>query len=115
MVASASRGGDLRITLGDFELARNWLLGAEATMPDIFTAGVTGGDSVAIEEAYYFVLSKHAKTKVGVPEHELVHFVRERVPSHSVMKVIDVMERDGSLRGTFDPKLQTKRYEPGVR
>lgn len=115
MVASASRGGDLRITLSDFELARSWLLGAEHAMADIFTAGITGGDSHAIEEAYYFVLTKFSKSKIAVPEHELVHFVRERVPSHSVMRVIDIMEKDGSIRGSFDPKIGTKRYEPGPR
>lgn len=115
MVASVSRGNDLIITLADFELARSWLLGAELTMADVFTAGITGGDSSAIEEAWYFIFARWSKTKRAIPEHELVHFVRERVPSHSVMRVIDIMERDGSITRTFDPLTGQGKFEPGPR
>lgn len=115
MVASVSRGADLRVTLDDFQLARNWLLGAELAMPDIFTAGITGGDTHAMDEAWHFVWTQFAKSKRPVPEHVLVHFIRERVPSHAVMKVLDIMERDGSLKSSYDVRLQGKVYEPAAK
>lgn len=114
MVVSASRGADLNITAEDFELAKNWLLGAELTMPDVFAAGNGGGDSKAMDETWHFILTETARRKGPIPEHEVVHFVRERVPSHSVMRVLEIMERDGSVSSKFNMK-GVKTYEPGPR
>jgi hypothetical protein len=113
MVASASRGLDKNITLEDFNLARDWLLGAELTMPDIFTSGAGGGDSVAMDEAWHFVMTQAPKRGGKVPDHELIHFLRERVPSHSVLRVLEIMKRDGSLKEVFAEHKQF--YEPGPR
>lgn len=115
MVASAARANDLLINRDDFELAKNWLLGAELSMPDIFKAGITGGDSRAMEEIWHFIWASFAKRKKEIPEHELIHFVRERVPAHSVLRVIEIMERDGTLKGRFDVKTGMKMYQPGPR
>lgn len=115
MVASASRGGDMQITLEDFELARGWLLGAELTMPDVFSAATIGGDSAAMEEAWFYVFTNWSKKKKPIQEHELVHFVRERVPAHAVMRVLEIMERDGTLKGSYNMTTGMKQFEPGPR
>lgn len=115
MVASAARGGDMIVSLTDFELAKNWLLGAELSMPDIFTSGITGGDSKAMDEGYYFVWSNWAKTKKPIPEHQLVHFMRERVPSHSVLRTIEIMERDGTLHSKYNVQTGYKEYTPAPK
>lgn len=115
MVASASRGSDMQITLEDFELARNWLLGAELTMPDVFSAGLSGGDSAVMEEAWFYVFTNWSKKKKPLMEHDIVNFVRERVPSHAVMRVIEIMERDGTLKSSYNVTTGMKQYEPGPR
>lgn len=71
----------------------NWLVRAEALMPEIFKAGAANADAKAMEEIAHFVtvLKK-------VPEHKLVRFAQERVPAHSVMRVIDLMVRSGMVK-----------------
>ena len=71
-------------------------------------------DSAAIDEAWYFVQLSAAKEK-PVLAHQLVHFVRERVPAHSVVRVIEVMIADGSIKERLDPKTGVKTYLPGPR
>lgn len=115
MVACCSRTNDLAISHRDFEHAKGWLIETELTMPDVFLAGIAGGDSNAIEETWHFIWMQHAKRKALIPEHEIVHFVRERVPSHSVMRTIEIMEREGSIRGKIDVRTGIKMYEPAPR
>jgi hypothetical protein len=115
MVASAARGNDMIITLADFELARNWLLGAELTMPDVFKAGVIGADSKAMEECWHFVWSNWSKDKKPLPEYRVVQFVSARIAAHSVMHVINLMERDGTLKKKINIKDGKVYYEPGPR
>jgi hypothetical protein len=113
IVAAVSRGNGMRVSRGDFDHALAWLTGAELTMPDVFTAGITGGDSQAIEEVYHFVWAYYAKLRRGVPDHELVHFVRERVPSNTVLRVIEIMERDKTIVAKLSRGVKT--YEPGPK
>jgi hypothetical protein len=87
-----------------------WLLEAEETMPDIFKAGSTGSDAKAMEEIWHFVL-------VGkeVPEHKIVKFASERIPAHSVMRVIANMERAGMIEATsIDKRNGTRNWKATV-
>lgn len=104
MVASASRGDSLRISVEDYQTALDWLLEAEAAMPDIFKAMVTGGDATAMEETWHFAFKAFAREKQPILEHRLVNFIRERVPSYSVLKVLDIMVRSGLLKQHVDAK-----------
>lgn len=97
MVASASRGNDLRITAEDYSLALDWLIEAEFFMPDIFKAMVTGGDAASIDETYHFVWQLFAKEKRPVAEHRIIHFLQSRVPAHSIGKVLEMMVRGALL------------------
>ena len=49
-----------------------------------------------MDEIYHYVLSMDLK-RVGVAEHKVVNFARERVPAHSVMRVLEIMSRAGQL------------------
>jgi len=91
MVASLSRRSDKIITIEDYSEALNWLIEAEASMPDIFKAMTSGGDSSAMEEAWNYVWTLYSKEKKPIAEHRVVHFLRERVPAHAVMKIIEIM------------------------
>lgn len=94
MVASASRGNELVIQIEDYNLALNWLLEMEAALPDIFSAagGVTA-DARAIEDVWYFVFTTFAKEKKPIGEHRILSILKNKVPSHSIMKIIELMVR----------------------
>lgn len=91
MVAALDRADALILTREDFNKAMNWLVEAEGFMPDVFKAGNIGADAQAMDEIYHFCLI--GDLGKGIPEHRLTKFVAERVPIHSVMRVLEIMER----------------------
>jgi len=114
-IASAARSSDMMITKEDFETARNWLLGAEMTMPEIFKAGSIGADSKIMDEVLHFVWGHWTEHETWMDEHQLVYFIRARVISQVVLSTIDIMERDGSLISRMNVKTGRKEYRPGMR
>lgn len=96
MVSAVDRSNTLLLTREDFNTAMNWLVQAEAFMPEIFKAGAIGADASAMEEIYHFVLTMD-KGK-GVSEHSITNFAQRRLPIHSVTRVYEVMERSGMIR-----------------
>jgi len=98
MVVAAQSGSDLLITLEHYQLALEWLLDVEAQMSDIFKAMKGGGDGRAIEEAWYFMFQLYTKERRPISEHRLVRFLQERVPSHSVERIIQVMIKSQILK-----------------
>tara|TARA_R110000868_G_scaffold29027_1_gene107911 strand:- start:39 stop:1046 length:1008 start_codon:yes stop_codon:yes gene_type:complete len=98
MVACVVHSDSLTISLEDYQVALDWLTEAELYMPDIFRSMNSGGDSKAMEEAWYFIWQTYAKEKKAVAEHRVFNFLKEKVPSHSVEKVIQVMTRSGMLK-----------------
>lgn len=97
MVAAVDIGNQLLLTKEVFNRAIGWMLEAEERMPEIFKAGGTGADAKAMDEIFHYVVSTDLRGR-GVLEHKIVRFAQERVPAHSVMRVIEVMERSGQLR-----------------
>lgn len=94
MIASASRGDDLHVNLNDYQTALGWLLEAEALMPDIFMSfGGISADAKAIDDLHYYMIRLYAKDGNPIPEHKLVAFLRDRVPSYSIVSIIKVMEQ----------------------
>lgn len=98
MVSAVDRGNVLLLTRDDFNRALNWMVEAEFLMPEIFKAGGVGADSKAMEEIYNYILMEDKANK-GLPEHRVVNFAREKVPAHSVMRVLEVMERSQMIKG----------------
>ena len=95
MVSSIDRGNALSLTVEDFNRALGWLIEAEATMPDIFKAGSTNVDSQAMDEILHLITI--TEKDYGVSEQKIIRFARERVPLHSIGRVIDIMERSGQI------------------
>lgn len=95
MVASVAETDDLVIKLDHFATALDWLLEAEACMPDIFKAMSAGGDSRVIEETWHFAYTIFMKEKTPVLENRLVLFIQQRTPSHNVLRILEVMEKGG--------------------
>lgn len=114
IIASASTSSNRIITLEHYAEALDWLVEAESHMPDIFKALKTGGDARAIEECWHFAYLHFMKKKEPVPEFLLVTFLGERVPAHSVDRILDVMVRAQLLTKKFTNSGQ-QGYEPKVR
>jgi hypothetical protein len=91
MIAAAANDSERVITLDHYAEALDWLAEVETYMPDIFKALKTGGDAQAIEECYHFAYTNWIKHKQPVPEHLIFTFLSERVPAHSVSKILEVM------------------------
>jgi hypothetical protein len=98
MVASASSGDSLNITLENFTEALDWLLEAESHMPDIFKAMNAGGDSTVINEAWHFLYTLYIKDKKPILENRLVNFIQQRTPAHNVMKIVEIMQKAGLIK-----------------
>lgn len=111
MIASISRSNEKIITLEDYQSALGWLMDAETRVVDIFHNMGVAGDSAAIDDAWDFIFRMHSKNgKKPVPEHQLVNFLRSKVPSHNIMKVIEIMTRSGIIKN--DMSSGVNAYSP---
>lgn len=97
MVASASQRSDRMITLENYHTALNWLLSMESELEQIFKALGARGDGQVIEEAYHFLYRIYMSSKEPIQEHRLIGYLSERVPSYSVSRIVEVMERSGQI------------------
>lgn len=115
IIASAASSSDRVITLEHYAEALDWLVEAESYMPDIFKALKTGGDQRAMEECWYFAYQYFMKhNKSPVPEHLLYTFLGERVPAHSVERILNVMVQ-GQLLTKKHMNSGGQGYEPKTR
>lgn len=114
MISAIDKSSVLLLTREDFNRAIGWLHEAEQLMPDIFKAAGGGGmDAKAIDEIFHYVLINDKGA--GVSEHKITKFAAERVPIHSVMRVIEIMERGGQIKAThLDPKTKLRMYSAQV-
>lgn len=95
MVSAADRGNVLLLTKDDFNRAMGWLVEAEAAMPEIFQSGGNNAESKSMDEIHHFI---HANDRGdGVPESKIVNFARERIPMHSVLRVVEMMTVSGMI------------------
>lgn len=91
VIAAVDRGAML-VSLDDFHTAHNWLAEAESQMADVFKAMTHGGDSVAIDDCYHWLQLEYVRTDKPVPSFKVKHFLRQRVPLHSVERAFQVMK-----------------------
>lgn len=101
MIMSAARTNELKITMDDFVEALDTLVRAETFMPDIFKAMRTGGDMNVMDETWHHVYKLFMKENKPIAEGRIVAFLSERTPAHNVMRVLEVMTR----QGIFQKKL----------
>ena len=105
MIVCASEGDTLTVTPEHLRKALDLQIFTEEQMPDIFKAMNTGGDARAIEEVYYFALQEYTRTKHPVREGALIAFLSERVPTYSVLKLIEVVTKAGIFEERMEPGL----------
>lgn len=97
MVASASASSNRIISLEHYQTALGWLLNMEDQLTDIFKAFGSRGDGQHIEEAWHFLYKIYMARQEPIPEHRLYGYLAERVPSYSVTKIVELMERSGQI------------------
>lgn len=114
IVASVLDSSDLVITREHFQQALDWMIEYEQYIPDIFKSMASGGDSKAIDELWYFAYTLHVKEGKPIAAHRLINFLRERVPAHSVERILQVMVRAQILKEELEPKLGVC-YTPKAR
>lgn len=96
MISAVERSNGLVLTKDDFNRAMGWLLEAEASMPEIFKAGAGNADAQAMEDIKHFI-SVNDIGGAGVPEHKITAYAAKLIPIHSVLRVIDVMQKSGVI------------------
>jgi len=111
MIASANESSARVIEQRHVEVALDWLIEAEFFMPDIFKAMKAGGDSKAIEDTWYHIYTLYMKGgKKPIQEFRIVQFLQERVPAHSVLRVLEMMVRSNMLKE--ESSIGGKTYVP---
>lgn len=115
MVSAVDRSDTLLLTRDDFNRAMGWLREAEMTMPDIFKAGAGNADARAMDEAYHFVLTSCVGKDGMCPERKLTAFLKERIPIHSVVRALELMERSGQIKAVaIDKRTGQRMFKVGV-
>jgi hypothetical protein len=100
------------VTLQDAERARQWLLDAEAVMPDIFRAMTGKSDRQVLEELYLWMVTRFKmQREKPVPQQELLHFLVQRVPGDKAQKLLEVAEASGFV----ERFAGTLTYRPRAR
>jgi hypothetical protein len=99
MIASIDKSDVLLLDRECFNTAMGWLVEAESQMPEIFRAGAQGADGKVMEEILHFVQTMDQGKGVG--EHLITRFASERLPIHTVMRVIEVLEKSGQIEAAF--------------
>jgi len=67
-----------------------------------------------MEEAWNYVWMIYSKENKPVGEHRVVHFLRERVPAHSIMRVLDIMVKSRMLKISIQGN-SFQGYQPTTR
>lgn len=108
MISAIDKSNSLILTKEDFNRALGWLIEAELTMPEIFKAGATNADAQALDEILHFVMITDKGT--GVSEQQITRFARERIPLHSILRVVEILERGGHIACVGTERRSGIRY-----
>lgn len=111
MIAAISRCGTLSIRYEDLERARDWLMEAEAIMPDIFKDMMAKSDGAIIQELHSYMWGEYARGK-NRPLHESLiwSYLQIKVPSERIPRILDAAERS-----MFISKTATGMFIPLVK
>ena len=113
MMIFAGEEETLTITPAHLDLALDVLIEAEFYMGDIFKAMRLSGQQSAYEDTWYFVFQAYTKENRPIADYRIINFLKERVPVHSIMQIIDTMERGKSLISEIIAGI--KHYKPGAK
>lgn len=116
MVMSVQRAGDYVVRIEDYQRAMDFLVEAEVVMPDVFRAMRYNSDSNILDETFTFVWQIFSKNNEPVAEHRILHFLMQRMPSHSVSKALEVMVGSNLLTiADISGPGGRPRYKPNPR
>lgn len=101
-VACVSDSNNLVITVEHIQQAMDWLFDLEAHIPEIFKAMSNGGEAKVMDEAWHMLFQFKARYKKGAPRSLLIKFISQRVPSHAVERIIDLMEKADMIRAVAE-------------
>lgn len=107
-IISAVSKGRSTVMLYDWDRGKNWLLDAEAVMPDVFRDMILRSDVQTIQELHIFAWKIYAKEKKAVHESRLINFLSARVPSEKIVKILEIAERANVLVR----EAGTQNYKP---
>ncbi len=96
-ISAVARSGGMTISDSDVVRGLTWLTSAEALMPDVFREMIGKSDTQVIDELHYMVVMEVAKGKKPLKTEVLWEFLRQRVPSERIEKVMITAERSGIL------------------
>lgn len=115
MVSAVSRTGGLLIELSDVQRAQNWLLEAEAAMPDIFKEMVHRSDNQVIQELHFFLWRLYLKERKPIHQSRLWNFLQTKTTSDKIPKILDAMDRSNIVvrQGGTDTWIPKPRHEHG--
>lgn len=97
IVSAVAGTGQLVIRDEDVIRGLFWLTAVESKMPDVFREMLGKSDTQIIDELHYMVTMAYAKTKKAVNTAMLWEFLRQRVPSEKIEKILITAERSGAL------------------
>lgn len=99
LISAVSRSLATNITKLDFERAREWLLGSEGYMPDIFRAMKNRSDAQVLEELH--IMMWEMWTRSGgkpISGNVVFHFLKDRMPSDKIQRVVDTAINAGMMK-----------------
>jgi Protein of unknown function (DUF3987) len=107
MISSASKSGNLIVTVDDVERAKDWLLAAEVHMPDVFRAMGAKSDGQVIDDLHYFMWRQYSALAIGsrkpIPQGDIYRYLKDRVTSERIPRIIEAAERMGVIRKSQYP------------
>lgn len=111
MISAMSRTRALAIEHQDVRRALDWLLEAEILMPDIFREMAAKSDNQVIQDLHFYLWRLWIKDgKKPIHEARIVNFLKAKVPSEKIFRVMEVAERSGVIaRMAGTEKLYTPR------
>jgi hypothetical protein len=104
-VACVSHSNNLTITVEHIQQAMDWLFDLEAHIPEIFKAMSNGGEAKVMDEAWHMLYQFKIRYNKGAPASLLIKFVSQRVPSHAVERIIDLMQKADMIRAVAEKNI----------
>lgn len=91
LISAVSRTNEMLVQRVDVDRGIEWLIGAEARMPDVFRAMKGESDDMIFEALHYYVQHKWiANKKEPVHISDIIRFLMNRTPSQKIQYLIDV-------------------------
>lgn len=100
IISAISRSQQLTITEYDVTRALAWLIDAEALMPDVFREMAGKSDTAIIDELQFMLTEYKKKFRKAATTDVVWDFLRQRVPSEKIEKIMLTAQRSGIV---FNP------------